>query len=107
MHQADVMVVPSLVEPQGQVVLEALASGLPVVATRVGGPAEVITDQCGALVDPLDVESIADGMRRALELPAPCAAAVEAAADHDRRRQAERIERVLEHAITGGARPPG
>ena len=42
---------------------------VPVVATRVGGPAEVITEACGALVDPLDVESIAGGMLLALELP--------------------------------------
>src|SRR5439155_741873 len=60
----DVYCQPSLVEPQGQALLEALACGRPVVATRVGGPPEYLSDACGALVDPLDVASIADGMRR-------------------------------------------
>ena len=48
----DVYCQPSLVEPQGQAVLEALACGRPVVATREGGPAEIVTDACGVLVDP-------------------------------------------------------
>ena len=103
LHRADALVVPSLIEPQGQVVLEALACGVPVVATRVGGPSEVVTEGCGALVDPLDVESIAGGMLLALELPVPCPAAVEVAADHDRRRQAERIEAVLMAAVESRA----
>ena len=63
----DVYCQPSLVEPQGQALLEALASGRPVVATRVGGPPEYVTDACGVLVDPLDVAAIAEGMRAAAD----------------------------------------
>jgi glycosyltransferase involved in cell wall biosynthesis len=92
---ADVLCQPSLVEPQGQALLEALARGRPVVATKVGGPPEFVTPQCGELVDPLDVRSIATGMRRAARLPVPCAAAVDVARAHDVRLQAEKIERVL------------
>ncbi len=99
---ADVLVLPSLVEPQGQVVLEALACGRPVVATRNGGPAELIGDECGALVDPLDVSAIAEGMLRAARLGIPCAAAVAVAAAHDRRIQVERIEQVLERSARAG-----
>lgn len=92
---ADVLVAPSLEEPQGQQILEAMATGRPVVATRVGGPAEVVGEGCGFLVDPLDVGAIADGMRRAAEIPIPCLPAVAAAAAHDRAAQAVRIEHLL------------
>jgi D-inositol-3-phosphate glycosyltransferase len=98
---ADVLVAPSLEEPQGQQVLEALASGRPVVATRVGGPAEVVTERCGVLVDPLDPASIADGMRRAAAMPVPCLEAAEVAAGHDRARQVDRIEALLREVREG------
>jgi len=98
----DVYCQPSLVEPQGQALLEALACGRPVVATRVGGPPEYVADDCGALVDPLDVASIADGMRRAAAIGVPCAAAIEVAEQHSIGRQAARIEALLADVSSGG-----
>ncbi len=96
--KADVVCLPSLEEPQGQAMLEALARGRPVVATRVGGPAEVLNPRCGALVDPLDVDSIAAGMVAAAALPVPNREAVRVAAQHALPLQAERIEAVLARA---------
>jgi glycosyltransferase involved in cell wall biosynthesis len=102
--KADVVCLPSLEEPQGQAMLEALARGRPVVATRVGGPAEVVTPRIGALVDPLDVDSIAAGMMAAAALPVPNREAVRVAAQHALPLQAERVEAVLARAANGG--PP-
>ncbi len=96
--KADVLCLPSLEEPQGQAMLEALARGRPVVATRVGGPAEVLTPATGVLVDPLDVTAIAAGMRSAAALPVPNKEAVRVAAEHALPRQAERVEAVLQRA---------
>jgi glycosyltransferase involved in cell wall biosynthesis len=95
---ADVVCQPSLVEPFGQALLEALASERSVVATRVGGPPEFVPPEAGVLVDPTDVDSIAEGLARAAELPIPNTAARAAAALHDVRGQAEKVERVLEAA---------
>ncbi len=104
---ADVVCLPSLEEPQGQAMLEALARGRPVVATRVGGPAEVLNARCGALVDPLDVDSIAAGMMAAAALPVPCREAVRVAAEHALPLQAERVEAVLARAATSRSPQPG
>jgi glycosyltransferase involved in cell wall biosynthesis len=94
----DVLCQPSLVEPFGQALVEALASERNVVATQVGGPPEFVTPQAGVLVDPESVAAIEAGLRRAAELPCPNPAARAAAAEHDVRRQAERIARVLQTA---------
>jgi glycosyltransferase involved in cell wall biosynthesis len=51
-------------EPFGQVVLEGLAAGLPVVAANAGGPAEVITSGVdGILTTPGDANELADALR--------------------------------------------
>ena len=100
---ADVVCLPSVVEPLGQALLEAMASERSVVATRVGGPPEFVPPEAGVLVDPLSVEAIAEGLRRASELPRPNAAARTAAAAHDVRRQAERVASVLERAAGAAA----
>jgi glycosyltransferase involved in cell wall biosynthesis len=94
----DVLCQPSLLEPFGQAALEAMAMERSVVATREGGPPEFVTPEAGVLVDPHDAASIADGLRRAAELPSPNPAARRAAAPHDARRQAERMASVLADA---------
>ena len=78
-----------------------MACGRSVVATRVGGPPEFVLDGAGVLVDPYDEEEIAAGLRRAAALPRPNPAASAAAALHDVRLQAQKVEAVLERAITG------
>jgi glycosyltransferase involved in cell wall biosynthesis len=98
---ADVVCGPALVEPFGQALLEALACGKPVVATRIGGPPEFVPVDAGVLIDPLDVGEIARGLETAAGLPSPNEAALRAAAGHDVRRQAERVEEILERAVRG------
>ena len=58
-----VFVNPALTEPFGLTLIEAAASGLPVVATRDGGPPDIIAHcENGVLVDPLDSTDIARGL---------------------------------------------
>jgi glycosyltransferase involved in cell wall biosynthesis len=92
---SDVVCQPSLIEPFGQAVLEALACERPVVATRIGGPAELVTRETGVLVDPGDVDSIAAGLRAAVDLPRPNPAARAIAEEHDVVKQAARVARLL------------
>jgi glycosyltransferase involved in cell wall biosynthesis len=92
---------PSLIEPLGQALLEAMACGRSVVATRIGGPPELVPPDAGVLVDPLDVEALAAGLRQASTLPRPNEAARAAAESHDVRRQAERLEAILSRAAAG------
>lgn len=92
---SDVVCQPSLIEPFGQVVLEALASERPVVATRIGGPAELVTPETGVLVDPGSVDSIESGLRAAASLPRPNPAARAIAEEHDVVKQAARVARLL------------
>jgi glycogen synthase len=67
---ASVAVVPSLYEPFGMVALEAMALGTPVVASRVGGLAEVVDDGAtGLLVPPDDEAALAAALARVLDRP--------------------------------------
>jgi glycosyltransferase involved in cell wall biosynthesis len=70
MAAADILVLPSHFEGTPNVVLEALASGRRVVATRVGGVPDLITsDTLGALVPPGAPDALAQGIVTALRSP--------------------------------------
>jgi glycosyltransferase involved in cell wall biosynthesis len=92
---ADVVCAPALLEPFGQAILEAMACGRTVVATRIGGPPEFVTPDAGLLVDPLDVDELARALEIAATFPSPNDAARAAAAGHDVRNQAARVEEIL------------
>ncbi len=66
----DVFVLPSLNEGMGRVLVEAMASGRPIVASRAGGiPDLVIHEQTGLLVSPADESGLADAIHRILQDP--------------------------------------
>ncbi len=68
---ADVFVAPGVNEPFGQVYLEAMSCGLPVIATSTGGPLSFVNvepeRETGWLVKPGDAESLASAMAEAVE----------------------------------------
>lgn len=60
MRAMDIFVLPSIAEGISNTILEAMASGLPVVASRIGGNPELVDDmKCGALFTPGDSRQIA------------------------------------------------
>lgn len=65
------IVVPSLAESFPYIVLEAVASGRPVIATKVGGIPEIFGAYSDVLVPPGDAAALAKAMRAALYRPAP------------------------------------
>jgi glycosyltransferase involved in cell wall biosynthesis len=70
LSRVDIGVVPSIYEePFGIVVLEYLASGIPVVASNVGGIPEIVDDAVGILVPPGDAEALAGAIERLLDDP--------------------------------------
>jgi glycosyltransferase involved in cell wall biosynthesis len=64
---ADVSIVPSLIEPQGLVVLEALAMGVPVIGAVTGGIADMVTPDAGYLFTSGDAMSLAKCISQAHE----------------------------------------
>jgi glycosyltransferase involved in cell wall biosynthesis len=66
MRQADVFVLPSLFECGGAVVLEAMAMGLPVIATEWGGPSDYVDESCGILIKPSSRSALVAGFADAM-----------------------------------------
>ncbi|MEP0848550.1 MAG: glycosyltransferase [Phycisphaerae bacterium] len=103
---ADVFVVASSSEGLSVAILEAMAAGRPVVATRVGGTPEVVRDgECGLIVEPGDVAALAQAVRALLDDP-PRRAALglrarqRVAAEFTVQRMVQRIERVYTELLT-------
>jgi UDP-glucose:(heptosyl)LPS alpha-1,3-glucosyltransferase len=67
---ADVLVLPTRYEPFGNVHLEALASGLPVVTTTAAGGAEAVDSESGVVVPPGDPRAVTRALERLRATPA-------------------------------------
>lgn len=67
MRESALLVLPSRRESFGAVLVESLAAGTPVVATRCGGPEDIVTDDVGVLVAPEDEVALAEGIDHVLQ----------------------------------------
>ncbi len=68
MRKAKIFVLPSIEEGLGVVLLEALSSGTPIVASDVGGISDVVTDRVGILVPPGDIGQLEEAILSMLNL---------------------------------------
>jgi len=66
MNACDLLILPSLAEGFGVVLIEAMACGKPVIATGCGGPEDIVTPQTGILVPPADEVALSQALSEAL-----------------------------------------
>lgn len=99
----DVLLFPSLHDSSGNVVLEALANGTPVVCLNLGGPGVLVDDRCGIRVDARDereaIAGLSDALRSLAEDRQLCrrmgkAATARALGDFSWRHQTEKMNRI-------------
>ena len=109
---ATVLCLPSKETPSGDrdgvpnVLIEAMARGVPVVSTRLSGIPDLLGDDRGILVDPGDVRGLERALRHVLEHPDDAARRAERALEHVRRFYlAEQNWDELEARITAAAAP--
>lgn len=101
LRRATIYALPSYNEGLPMSVLEAMAAGLPIVSTPIGGIPEAITNDVeGLLVEPGDVQALAQALRRLLADPSLArtmgsAARAKVASHFDARTIAPKIERIL------------
>ena len=100
---ADVFAMPSATEGLSNAMLEAMAVGLPIVTTRVGAAAEVVSDpETGSLVRPGDAGAFRDALEAVLFDPAARRARRARARAHDRRVRAAVRRRSTHQSLRAG-----
>ncbi|WP_209425027.1 glycosyltransferase family 4 protein [Pararhodobacter sp. SW119] len=109
LNEADMLVLPSFAEGLPVVLMEALASRIPVIATQVAGVSELVRDgETGLLVPPGDVNGLVEALDRLLADPSLCRRLGEAgrAAVLDRHDVTREAERLLALFRGGAAEKP-
>ena len=69
MKQSDLFVVPSLSEPFGNILLEAMATGTPIVTTRNDGALHLLNGETAIFVDKASPNALASGILEAINNP--------------------------------------
>lgn len=98
MQALDVLLLPSIGEPFGRVIIEAMAAGTPVVASADGGPREIIEDTVtGMLADSRDLEAWATAARSLITNPELRRSIIATARQHSEQYSIERhAEQVID-----------
>ena len=110
--QSDMLVLPSFAEGLPVVYMEALASRIPVVASRVAGVQELVEDGVtGYTIPPGDVDSLTDRILRLMDDPATARAMGEAGrkaveAQHDVRKEGAWLAEIFRNGGSGGRLRP-
>ena len=66
LKNADIFCLPSLKEPGGTSILEAMSCALPIITSDYGGPAVSVTEECGIKIKPADFDSYINDLKNAL-----------------------------------------
>ena len=92
----DALLFPSLHDSSGNVVLEALSAGLPVVCLDAGGPAVLVDESCGFKVCPEEPRQVVEDLARALATLAANPVLAQALSEGARRRAREHFSWTLQ-----------
>ena len=106
-QQAHALVLSSRSEGIPKVIIEAMAHGLPVVATRVGGIPGIVTPEIGILVPPGDAAALSRALTRIHDSPTLASSMSDAALSAATGLLAEPVSRKLASVLIGASRPPG
>lgn len=110
LHSADIFVLPSYLEGQPIAIIEAMASGVPVVGSSVGAVPDLIRDTVeGRIVEPGDVDALAEALRALLLDPSGrarmgAAARARAEQSHDLDQLAERLRELYSALLSARRR---
>lgn len=111
LSQADVFVLPSFLEGQPIAIIEAMASGVPVVGSSIGAVPDLIRDGVeGRVVEPGDVDALADALQQLIEDPdlrARMATAIRRRAEdsHDLRLLSDTLAALYADVLDGSVTP--